>query len=93
MEDFTEKILEKKINFWIRNILRFMCWVILLFYMIFRIIKPIINDNRIILDKNDGYLISGCLAMLLVIESVRAVFRTRLKDLENKIDDKLEKEE
>jgi hypothetical protein len=78
MEDLTEKLLEKNINFWIRNILRLMAWVVLLFYMIFRIIKPVISNEKLTLDQNDGWVILGCMGLLLAIESVRVLLKRKL---------------
>jgi len=80
MEEIKEKLLEKSINFWIRNVLRLMAWVILLFYMIFRIISPVINHERIVLDFNDGWVILACMALLLAIEGVRAFVKRKMND-------------
>ena len=65
------KLSEKSINFWIRFILRLMAWVTLMFYMIYRIILPVMNQERVILDKNDGWVMIGCFALLLAIEGVK----------------------
>lgn len=82
MENLTEDLKEKSINFWIRNILRLMAWVILLFYMIFRILIPIKDNSKVLLDTNDGWVIFGCMCLLFAIEGVRAVLKARLKKLE-----------
>jgi len=81
MDELREKILEKSINFWIRNILRLMAWVVLMFYMIFRIIVPVMNNEKILLDKNDGIVILTCMCLLLAIETVRALTKKRLEKL------------
>lgn len=71
MGDVKEFISEKSINYWIRFVLRFMAWVTLMFYMIFRIITPVIGREPVYLDKNDGWIMLGCLALLLAIEAVK----------------------
>lgn len=76
--------MERKIDFWIRNILRLMAWVVLLFYMIFRILMPIMDNERVVLDQNDGWVIFSCMCLLLVIEGVRAVLKSRLNKLSGK---------
>lgn len=84
-----EELKEKSINFWIRNVLRVMAWVILLFYMIFRILLPIKDKEKVLLDQNDGWVIFSCMCLLFAIESVRALIKARLRkftgnnDIEN----------
>jgi hypothetical protein len=71
MGEIKEFISEKSINYWIRFILRLMAWVVLMFYMVFRIIKPVTANEPIHLDSNDGWILGGCLALLLAIEAVK----------------------
>lgn len=82
MDDLKNQILEKSINFWIRNILRFMAWVVLIFYMVYRIIMPLIAKEPLYLDSNDGWVIFGCMCLLLAIEAVRAYAKRRLDKLD-----------
>lgn len=78
MEDIEEILLEKSIQFWFRTALRAMAWIVLLFYMIWRIIIPIVAKEPLYLDQNDGYIMIGCIAMLLAIEAVRAFVKSKL---------------
>jgi hypothetical protein len=71
MGEIEKFISEKSINYWIRFVLRLMAWVVLMFYMVFRIIKPVVANAPIHLDMNDGWIIGGCLAILLAIEAVK----------------------
>lgn len=66
-----EFISEKSLNFWIRLVLRLMAWVVLMFYMVFRILKPIVTDETLILDYNDKWTMGWCIALLLAIEAVK----------------------
>ncbi len=78
MSDFVENLLEKRIQFWIRTALRLMSWIVLMFYMIWRIIIPLVSQEPIYLDKNDGYIMTSCITLLLAIEAVRAYVKRRL---------------
>lgn len=71
MGEIKEFISEKSINYWIRLILRLMAWITLMFYMIYRIILPVISNERVSLDENDGWVMVSCLALLLTIEGVK----------------------
>lgn len=81
-----EDLKEKSINFWIRNILRAMSWIILLFYMIFRILLPIKDNEKVLLDQNDGWVIFACMCLLLAIETVRAFIKSRLNKISGNAD-------
>lgn len=63
---------EKKIGFYVRAVLRLMAWGILMFYMIYRIIIPVISKEPLYLDTNDGWVMGICMALLLAIEAVKA---------------------
>jgi len=63
-----------------RNILRAFAIAVLSFYTVFRISIPLINKEPIYLDKNDGYILLGCIALLLTIEAVRAFIQKILKN-------------
>lgn len=82
METITEQLLEKNINFWIRNMLRLMAWVVLMFYMIFRILLPVMEKEKVLLDRTDGMVIIACMCLLLAIEGVRALAKSKLKKFE-----------
>lgn len=75
-----EDLREKTINFWIRLILRIMAWVILAFYMVYRIIIPVMHQEKVFLDKNDGWVMIGCLSLLLAIEGVKMAVDKWLKN-------------
>ncbi len=68
----TQELKEKTFSFWGRMALRAMAWLILSFYMVFRIMIPLISKERVVLDQNDGYVIAVCMALLLAIEAVKA---------------------
>lgn len=55
-----------------RNVLRVLSIVVLLFYTIWRIAIPLVGGEKLYLDKNDGYVMLGCIALLLAIEAVKA---------------------
>jgi len=74
IEEGKEKLLEKSISFWFRVALRVMAWIILIFYMIFRICIPLVGKERLVLDKNDGYVMLGCIGLLLAIEAVKLAY-------------------
>tara|TARA_R110002050_G_scaffold155055_2_gene283061 strand:+ start:6196 stop:6483 length:288 start_codon:yes stop_codon:yes gene_type:complete len=71
MGDIKEFISEKTINYWIRFVLRLMAWVTLMFYMVYRIIIPVINKEPLYLDSNDGWVMLGSISLLLAIEGVK----------------------
>ena len=66
---------------WIRNFLRALAGVLILVY-VFDIIVHKIKGGKIYLDVNDGYVIVGCVALLLAIEAVRAYVKRKLNKLE-----------
>jgi xanthine/uracil permease len=55
----------------IRNIIRVPAWVLLMIIAVSRMAIPVIKNKPIVLDVNDGYVIGGCLALLLCIEAVK----------------------
>lgn len=69
-----EDLREKSVNFWIRLVLRAMAWVTLMFYMIYRIIKPVIVGERLEIDKTDAWVMMFCIGLLLAIEAVKAAY-------------------
>lgn len=72
MDNVTESLKEKNWQFWLRMALRFICGGILLVYAVFRIAIPVIDRQPVYLDKNDGYIIIGSIAIYLAVEAVRA---------------------
>lgn len=63
----------------IRNFLRVLAALILLVY-VYDIVANKIKAGKIYLDVNDGWVISGCLAILLAIEAVRAYVKRKYSD-------------
>jgi len=67
---------------YIRNFLRVIAGLVLLIYL-YDIAVNKIKKGQIYLDANDGYVIFGCIAILIAIEAVRAyVLRKMVKDNE-----------
>ena len=66
-----EDLKEKTFSFWGRTALRAMAWITLFLYMIFRIILPLVGKEPLYLDQNDGYVMFGCIGLLLSIEGVK----------------------
>lgn len=60
-------------NKFARNVLRVMSGVVLGFYMVFRIIIPLVDKEPLYLDKNDGYVLIGCIVIWLAVEVVRGI--------------------
>jgi threonine/homoserine/homoserine lactone efflux protein len=71
MGEIKEKLSEKSVSFWARTVLRLMAWVVLMFYMVFRILIPVMNNERVELDPTDGYIIMACIGLLLAVEAVK----------------------
>ena len=65
------KTLNKTNRFW-RNFLRVCAGLALIFELVFSIIIPKAKSLPVYLDKNDGYIIIGAIALLLSIEAVKA---------------------
>ncbi|MDY8137552.1 hypothetical protein [Aquimarina sp. 2201CG5-10] len=61
----------------IRNFLRIIAAAILLVYL-FDIAHKKLTVGKIYLDTNDGYVIVGCVAVLIAIEAVRAYIKRKL---------------
>lgn len=66
---------------WIRNFLRILAGIIMLVY-VFDIMVHKIKEGKIYLDINDGYVILGCIALLLAVEGVRAYVKRKLNKIE-----------
>ncbi len=73
MGDVKEFISEKSINYWIRLILRFMAWITLVFFMVYKIIIPIKTNVKIDLGEQEVNLMIACISLLLAIEGVKLV--------------------
>lgn len=65
----------------IRNFIRIITGIILLVYL-WDISFNKIKNGKIYLDANDGYVIIGCIAILLAIEAVKSYVQRKLKNLE-----------
>lgn len=61
----------------IRNFLRVLAAALLLVY-VYDIAFNKISNGKIHLDVNDGLVITGCVAILLAIEAVRAYAKRRM---------------
>lgn len=57
----------------IRSILQFIALAVLIMYAVFRISVPLINQDKVYLDQNDGYIIIGSLAIAIAIEVVKKI--------------------
>lgn len=79
MTKLTEKWNEGNFNAVARILLRIFAMIVLMFYVVYRMAIPLVFKERIILDKNDGYVIMGCIALLLAIEGVKAFVERFLK--------------
>ena len=64
---------------YIRNFLRILAAIILLVY-VYDIVKRKITTGILYLDGNDGWVISGCVAILLAIEAVRMYVKKRFSN-------------
>ena len=62
----------------IRNFLRIIAGIILLAYL-YNIVSDKLTTGVIYLDTNDGWMISGCIAILLAIEAVRMYVKRKFK--------------
>lgn len=63
-----------------RNFLRVGAILTLSAYIVFRIIIPLAKQDKVYLDINDGYLMLGCVAVLLAIEAVKALIERKLNN-------------
>ena len=66
---------------YIRNFLRIIAGLILIVYL-WDIAFNKIKNGKIYLDVNDGYVILGCVTVLLAIEAVKAYAKKKLNKLE-----------
>lgn len=66
---------------YIRNFLRVIAGIILMYYL-YDFGWSKLQHKPIHLDSNDGWLITGCLAVLLAIEAVRAYVKRKFKNQE-----------
>lgn len=66
----------------IRNFLRVLAGITLIFY-IYDFGYHKVRHEPIFLTPNDGYLIGGCVVLLLAIEAVRMYVKKKIKNLNN----------
>lgn len=62
----------------VRRFLRTLAGAVLIAYA-FKIGYDKIVEGKIYLDVNDGYVIMGCISLLLAIEAVRAYVKRKLE--------------
>lgn len=66
---------------YIRNFLRIVAAIILIAYL-YNIVSDKIGKGKIYLDVNDGWMISGCISVLLAIEAVRMYVKRKFNNKE-----------
>ena len=62
---------------YIRNFLRIVAALIIVVYL-YDIVFNKIKNGKIYLDVNDGWIIGGCIAILLAIEAVRSYVKRKM---------------
>ena len=62
---------------YIRNFLRILAAIVLTFEAVL-IMKTKLDTGAFYLDQNDGWVIFGCICLLLAIEGVRAYVKKKL---------------
>lgn len=55
----------------IRMSLRIPAWILLMIIVVTRMAIPYVKSEPIYLDSNDGYVIGGCVVVLLCIEVIK----------------------
>lgn len=73
-----------KVNKLIRVALRVPAYATLMIILVMRIVSPVLKDKPIYLQVNDGYVIFGCLALLLGIEGVRVAIDSYVRNKTSK---------
>lgn len=66
-----------------RNFLRILGMAVIFFYCIFRIAIPLVTKEPIYLDRNDGYVMMVAFSVVLCVEAVRALLKSKMKNYEN----------
>lgn len=74
MDELKQKLAEKTVMFWIRMVLRFMAWVVLLFMTIYRIVIPVKNTEELVFSSGDKQVFLWCGIVLLSIEIIKRIF-------------------
>ncbi len=75
----------KKIKSLVHIYLRVVCGAIILMYGVFRVGVPLVSGEPIYMDKNDGYVLLGSIALLLCVEAVKAATEAYIKRKSNKL--------
>jgi len=60
-------------------VVRVLCFIIMILYTVFRIAIPVIKNNPIYMDKNDGYILIGSVITWLVAEAIYAALNGAVK--------------
>lgn len=71
MTKTLEELKEKNFGFWLRVILRSMALITIGFYMVFRICVPLVNSEKVVMDRTDGWVLLGAIALILSVEGVK----------------------
>lgn len=61
-----------------RNFLRILASTVLVAWIYF-VIADKAKNGKVYLDSNDGYVIGGCVVVILAVEAVRAYVKRKLK--------------
>jgi len=64
---------------YIRNFLRIIAAIVLLAYL-YDIVSDKVTTGKLYLDTNDGWVIIGCVSLLLAIEAVKRFVQRKLKN-------------
>lgn len=59
--------------------LRLVSAVVVLLYTVFRVAMPLVKQEPMYLDKNDGYILIGAISLLLLVEVIRMVAEAYIK--------------
>lgn len=59
--------------------LKVLCGILVLMYCVFRIGISLVNQKPLYLDRNDGYVLLGCVSVLLSIKAIKAATEAYVK--------------
>lgn len=76
-------------NDFIKWFIRGICGILIIIYAVFRISIPVINNEKLYLDTNDGYVLMGSVVLLIVYESIRVALSGAVKLFFRKLLNKL----
>lgn len=72
--------MNKKTRDYVYLFLRLVSAVTVLMYAAFRVGIPLIKQEPMYLDKNDGYILIGSISLLLLVEVIRTVAEKYIKN-------------